>query len=321
MLIKVSEKESKKGKRGGVRVAGHEEETMADFVLVSDVTAEISQQNVDKYGMSIVPMTFFLGDKEYHQYPDNHELSMKEFYEGQVAGLETKSSQITPAEFTKVFEEVLKEGKDIIYYGLSSGLSGTYNSSVIAAEDLMDRYPDRKIKCVNPICASVGEGYLFVMAAKKAMEENLGFDEVVRFLEDTQASICHWFMVDNLEQLRKGGRISAVSALVGSALNICPVLTTDREGALRVATKIRGKKKAMSYLIERIEEDGIREKNDLIMVGHANNMETAEKLKSEILEKGLAKEVEIADIGPVIGSHVGSGMCAVLFVGENFKDI
>ena len=294
---------------------------MAQYCLVSDVTAEISQQNVDKYGIRVVPMTFFLGEKEYRQYPDNRELSMKEFYEGQIAGLETKSSQITPAEFSKVFEEILKEGKDIIYYGLSSGLSGTYNSSVIAAEDLQEKYPERRIKCINAICASVGEGYIFVKAAKKAAEENLDFDEVVKYIEEKQYEICHWFMVDNLDQLRKGGRISAVSAIVGSALNICPVITTDREGALRVATKVRGRKKAMNYLIERIEEDGYKEENDLIMVGHANNMEAAEKLKSDILEKGLAKEVQIADIGPVIGSHVGSGMCAVLFVGENFKDI
>ncbi|MCR5829210.1 MAG: DegV family protein [Lachnospiraceae bacterium] len=294
---------------------------MAEYCLVSDVTAEISPLNVEKYGIRIVPMTFYLGEKEYHQYPDNHELSMKEFYEGQVAGLETKSSQITPAEFTKEFEKILKEGKDIIYYGLSSGLSGTYNSSVIAADELMDKYPDRRIKCINAICASVGEGYIFVMAAKKAAEENMDFDEVVKYIEETQYRICHWFMVDNLDQLRKGGRISAVSAIVGSALNICPIITTNREGELRVAAKVRGKKKAMSYLIDKIEEDGIRAENDLVMVGHANNMEAAEKLKSEILERGLANNVEIADIGPVIGSHVGSGMCAVLFVGENFKDI
>ncbi|MCR5521042.1 MAG: DegV family protein [Lachnospiraceae bacterium] len=294
---------------------------MAQYCLVSDVTAEISLQNVDKYGIRVVPMTFSLGEKEYRQYPDNRELSMKEFYEGQIAGLETRSSQITPAEFSKAFEEILKEGKDIIYYGLSSGLSGTYNSSVIAAEDLQEKYPERRIKCINAICASVGEGYIFVKAAKKAAEENLDFDEVVKYIEEKQYEICHWFMVDNLDQLRKGGRISAVSAIVGTALNICPVITTDREGALRVATKVRGRKKAMNYLIERIEEDGYKEENDLIMVGHANNLEAAEKLKSEILEKGLAKEVEIADIGPVIGSHVGSGMCAVLFVGENFKDI
>ena len=246
---------------------------------------------------------------------------MKEFYEGQVAGLETKSSQITPAEFTKALEEILKEGKDIIYYGLSSGLSGTYNSSVIAAEDLQEKYPERRIKCINAICASVGEGYMLIMAAKKAAKENLDFDEVVKYIEEKQYEICHWFMVDNLDQLRKGGRISAVSAIVGSALNICPVITTDREGALRVATKVRGRKKAMNYLIERMEVDGFKEENELVMVGHANNMEAAEKLKSDILEKGLAKEVQIADIGPVIGSHVGSGMCAVLFVGENFKDI
>ena len=293
---------------------------MAGYCLVSDVTAEISQQDVEKYGIRVVPMTFFLGEKEYHQYPDNRELSMKEFYEGQVAGLETKSSQITPAEFTKAFEEILKEGKDIIYYGLSSGLSGTYNSSVIAAEDLQEKYPERRIKCINAICASVGEGYMLVMAAKKAAKENLDFDEVVKYIEEKQYEICHWFMVDNLDQLRKGGRISAVSAIVGSALNICPVITTDREGALRVATKVRGRK-AMNYLIERMEVDGFKEENELVMVGHANNMEAAEKLKSDILEKGLAKEVQIADIGPVIGSHVGSGMCAVLFVGENFKDI
>ncbi|MCR5432129.1 MAG: DegV family protein [Lachnospiraceae bacterium] len=294
---------------------------MAGYCLVSDVTAEISPQNIEKYGIRVVPMTFFLGEKEYRQYPDNHELSMKEFYEGQVAGLETKSSQITPAEFSEEFENILKEGKDIIYYGLSSGLSGTFNSSVIAAEELAEKYPERRIKCVNPICCSVGEGYIFVMAAKKAAEENLDFDAVVKFLEEAQYRVCHWFMVDNLDQLRKGGRISAVSAIVGSALNICPIITTNREGELRVAAKLRGKKKAMSYLIEKIEEDGVRAENDLVMVGHANNMEAAEKLKSEILEKGLAKTVEIADIGPVIGSHVGSGMCAVLFMGENFKDI
>lgn len=293
---------------------------MSDFCIVTDATTEISQEIVDLYKFEVIPMKVVLGGTEYTMYPDNRELSMKEFYERLTAGEEVSTTQITPAVFTEYFEKLLKAGKDIIYYGLSSGLSGTYNSSCIAAEELSEQYPDRRIKCINSICASVGEGFMLVKAAKK-MQEGADFDEVVKYIEENQANMCHWFMVENLDQLRKGGRISAVSAVVGSALHICPILSTDREGALRVATKVRGQKKAMAQLKQRLIEDGIDIREQSVMIGHANCLETAEKFKEELLAEGLVKEVIITQIGPVIGAHVGSGMCAILFEGENYKDL
>lgn len=293
---------------------------MSDYCLITDATTELNQEQVEKYNIRVIPMKVVLGGTEYTMYPDNHELSMKEFYERLTAGEETSTTQVTPAVFTEYFESVLKEGKDLIYYGLSSGLSGTYNSSCIAAEELSEKYPQRRIVCINSICASVGEGFMLMRAAQKKLS-GADFDEVVRYIEENQANVCHWFMVENLEQLKKGGRISAVSAALGTALHICPILSTDREGALRVAAKVRGQKKAIAYLIERLKEDGIDIHEQSVMIGHANCPETAEKVKQILLDEDLVKDVGICEIGPVIGSHVGSGMCAILFEGENYKDL
>ena len=212
----------------------------------------------------------------------------------------------------------MKAGKDVLYIAFSSGLSGTYNSACLIAEDLLEKYPERKIVCIDSRCASIGEGFLVYLAGK-LRKEGKSFDEVADFVKENCTKVCHWFTVDDLLHLKRGGRLSGFEAAVGTALKIKPVLSVDPEGKLTVVAKVRGTKKGMDYLKERLIGDGIDATNQTVFVGHADAPEIAEQLKEQLLSEGLVKDVIISNVGPIIGTHVGSGMFALVFLGENYK--
>ena len=298
---------------------------MKDYLLVTDATADLSQKLVDELDVKVIPMHFSFGGKEYAQYPDEREMKLDDFYDGLDNGADVSTSQITPQMYHDFFEPLLKEGNDIVYICFTSGLSGTYNNSVIAFDDLKEKYPARRLVTINSLCASIGEAHLVYLAARKRME-GLGFDELVEYIENTKRNVCHWFMVKDLNQLKKGGRINPLAAALGTTLGIIPVISTDRGGALTVVTKVHGLKKALGYLTERLKNDAFT--NDCttdggitVFIAHGHCIEYAEQLKEMIMSTGLVKDAIILQVGTVIGSHVGSGMCAVTFVGENYKDL
>ena len=288
------------------------------YVIVSGATGDLPQSAIEELELHVIPMNVRLGEQDYLYHPDEKELSCKDFYTKLSAGEDAVTSQITPIVFKEVFETYLKAGKDVLYIAFSSGLSGTYNSACLIAEDLLEKYPERKIVCIDSRCASIGEGFLVYLAGK-LRKEGKSFDEVADFVKGNCTKVCHWFTVDDLLHLKRGGRLSGFEAAVGTALKIKPVLSVDPEGKLTVVAKVRGTKKGMDYLKERLINDGIDAVNQTVMVGHADAPEIAEQLKEQLLSEGLVRDVIISNVGPIIGTHVGSGMFALVFLGENYK--
>lgn len=290
----------------------------SNYVIVSGATLDLPQAIVEEYELEVIPMDVRLGEQDYKFHPDEKELTCKEFYERLRAGEDAVTSQITPATFKEVFKGFLEAGKDVLYIAFSSGLSGTYNSARLVAEELKEKYPERKLVCIDSLCASVGEGYLVYLAGK-LRKEGKSFDEVAAWVKENRTRVCHWFPVDDLIHLKRGGRLSGFEAAVGTALKIKPVISVDPEGKLTVVTKVRGTKKGIEYLKERLKNDAENATEQTVIVGHADAPETAEQLKSELLAEGLVKDVIVANVGPIIGAHVGGGMFALVFLGENYK--
>lgn len=291
---------------------------MNNFRIVSDVTLDLTQDVIDDIDVDIIPMDFHLGDHTYTHYPDEHELSCEEFYRRLSAGENSVTSQINPVTYENFFEPILANGNDILYIAFSSGLSGTYNTGHMVANNLLEKYPERKIIVIDSLCASIGEGLLVYLAA---MQKKAGktMEEVAEFVEENKTKCCHWFLVEDLHHLKRGGRLSSLEAVVGTALRICPILSLNQEGKLLVAAKVRGNKKAIEYIVNRLEEDGIDTKNQTVIIGHAGCREYADNVATLLTEKNLVKDYIITNIGPVIGTHTGAGMCAVAFLGENYK--
>ncbi len=289
---------------------------MKDYVLFSDATLDLPGDVVEQLEIQVIPMTVNQDGTEFAHYPDCREMPLDTFYANLKNGSLPVTSQITPAMYEELFTPWLKEGKDILYICFSSGLSGTYQSSVVAAQMLMDRYPERKIVSIDSLSASVGEGLLVYLAGQK-YQEGMALDDLARWVNENRMKVEHWFTVEDLFHLNRGGRLSAVSAVVGTALKIKPVLSVDEEGRLFVAAKQRGQKKAWDHMIGRLKEQAIDPRTQTVIVGHANCPESAEKLKEMLLEQGLVKDVLISQIGPVIGTHVGSGMLALVFMGRS----
>lgn len=288
---------------------------MNNFYLTTDATLDLTQEMIDEVGLKVIPMNFVLGRDEYRHYPDGRELSYEDFYTRLKNGDAASTSQISPITYEEFFVPMLEEGKDIIYVCLSSGLSGTFGASQIVARELMERYPERKITCIDSLCASIGEGLLVFLAARK-MNEGASYEDVVGFLTDTKLSVDHCFMVEDLNQLKRGGRISSFEAVLGSALQIHPILSIDSEGKLHVISKARGVKKSLHFIKEYFLERSLYQKEATCIIGHANCPEYAEFLYKSLVDEGLCKEAFITKVGPVIGSHVGQGMCALTFVSK-----
>ncbi len=288
-----------------------------NYVFMSDVSADLTQKQVSEIGIEIIPMEFHMEDKSILHYPDCRMMSLDEFYTKLKSGADSKTTQINYNTFTTIFESYLKAGKDVIYTGISSGLSGTYNTCLMAVNDLKEKYPDRKIIAIDSTCDCAGLGLLVFLAGKK-YNEGASIEELEAFINETKTKICHWFIVEDLDHLKRGGRISAVTAAFGKALQIKPLLSVDEKGALLTVGKVRGKSNIIPTLLKYIERDGIGAKENTAFIAHADNIEGALELQKKV--KSFSKDVQICDIGPVIGSHVGSGMLALTFIGNrNYK--
>ena len=240
-------------------------------------------------------------------------MSLEEFYTAMKNGAMPKTTQINYMSFKNYFEPYLKAGKDVLYTSIASGLSRTYDTCMIAVKELEEEYPQRKIVVVDSRCDSAGLGLLVYLAGRE-YKKGVTIEELEQFLVETRDNIAHWFVVDDLDQLKRGGRISAVSATFGKALQIKPLISCDETGKLVSVGKIRGKSNVTPTLEKYVKRDAIDPKKNIAFVAHAANPEGAKELKKAV--KGIFKEVQICEIGPVIGSHVGIGMLAVVFKGK-----
>jgi DegV family protein with EDD domain len=259
-------------------------------------------------------MNFELEGKSYTHYYDARELDIHEFYESLRKGQKSITSLVNTEAFLSFFEPILQSGKDILYIAFSSGLSGTYSASLIAIEELLETYKDSKILAVDTKAASVGEGLMVYTAAMKR-SEGYSIEEVAEWISSNVLNLCHWFTVDDLNHLKRGGRVSALSATLGTALNVKPILHVDNEGHLIPMEKVRGRKKSLFELLDHMVETCTNPEEQVVFIGHGDTVEDAEFLAGLIKEKLNVNKIHISPIGPVIGTHSGPGTIALFFFG------
>ncbi|MBE6870298.1 MAG: DegV family protein [Ruminococcus albus] len=282
------------------------------YTLFCDSTCDLPEERLLKMDCRIIPLTFEIDGKPY----TTADISMQEFYRRMREDASTKTSQISVGVCQDAFEEELKQGRDILYLTFSSGLSGTYNSALIAKDNLAEQYPDAKIVIVDSLSASSGEGLLLIYADMKK-REGMDIDQLASWIEVNRYHICHVFTVDDLKYLFRGGRVSRASAIAGTVLGIKPVLTVDNDGHLIPQDKVRGRKQSINKLGQMVKERMGNCLNQIVTISHGDCIEDAkyaEKMLKEIF--GEDTEVVIAYTGPVIGAHSGPGTLALFFWGD-----
>ena len=288
---------------------------MRDYVILTDSCCDLSAEMAAELGVEVLPLSLQMGDRTYRNYLDGREIGFHEFYERVRSGELATTSAVNVGEFEEKMREILKTGKDILSISFSSALSTTYQSSVIAAEELKDEFPDAKILTVDSLCASLGQG-LFVYLCAQEQKKGKTIDEVKTFAEETKGRVCHWFTVDDLNHLKRGGRVSATAAFVGTMLGIKPVMHTDSEGRLIPMSKARGTKAALKALVDKVEELGVEpDKNQPLFICHANCPDSVAYVKELLEERFGVTDVRADFIGPVIGAHTGCGTLGLFFVG------
>lgn len=237
------------------------------------------------------------------------------FYESILNGLMPKTSQINTFEFKEIFEKYIKEGKSILFIGFSSALSGCVNSAYLAEKEVKGEYPDAQIVIVDSKCASMGQG-LLIYYAVEAFKQGKSLEEVVSWIEQNKLKLNHWFTVTDLNYLFRGGRVSKTAATLGTLLQIKPILHVDDEGRLIPVEKVKGRKKSLKALVEKVKENIVEPENQIIFISHGGVLEEAHQIKKAILEECHVKDVWINYIGAAVGSHAGPGTIAIFFMGE-----
>ena len=282
------------------------------YQIITDSGCDLPASLLGTLSVTSVPLTVNFGGKAL---PDSVDEGIKEIYAGLRAGQTATTSAINPDGWARAIEPVLAEGKDALVMAFSSGLSTTYQSAVIAAEDLKEKYPDRKVIVIDTLCAAHGQGLLVWYACRKR-DEGLTLEEVAAWVEDNKLHLCHWFTVDDLMYLKRGGRVSATTALVGTMLNIKPILHVDNDGKLINVGKTRGRKAAIEMLGKKLAELGEGYDNETVFISHGDCVEDAELLARIVKEKYGVKNVLMGYVGAVIGSHSGPGTLTLFFLGK-----
>ena len=286
---------------------------MSSYQIITDSGCDLPAEMLAKMDLTMVSLSLLYKGQTR---PDSVSGDIKKFYDGLRAGETASTSAVNPDQWAAVMEKALSAGKDVLALCFSSGLSTTYQSAVIAADDLKEKYPERKIRVVDTLAASLGQGLLVTYACQKR-DEGMELDELTHWVEENKLKLCHFFTVDDLMFLKRGGRVSAATALLGTMLQIKPVLHVDNDGHLISIGKARGRKASLDALCEKAEKLCLPENKDLMYICHGDCMEDAAYLKKRVQEKLGVKEVFIGYTGAVIGSHSGPGTVALFFLGEH----
>lgn len=286
---------------------------MRYYTIVTDSSCDLPASLAEKLGIRVVPLSVFVEGKQYYNYLDGRDISFEDFYQQMGEGKMVTTSAVNVELFKMIMESELLTGHDVLYIGFSSGLSGTYNAGRMAAAELQEEYPNSTILTVDSLCASLGQGMLVYQAAlQKAGGKSI--EEVRDFCEETKLKVCHWFTVDDLHQLKRGGRISSATALIGTMLNIKPVLHVDNEGKLISMSKARGRNGAIQALVDQMEKAAIEPEKQTIFISHGNCYDEAKRLAELVHERFGCKSV-INFVGPTIAAHSGQGTLALFFIG------
>ena len=288
---------------------------MREYMIMTDSCADLTAAEIQELGIFVLPLTYTLDGVTYVNNPDHSELDPEEFYRRLRAGSSCTTAAVNVGQFTEAMTPFLEQGKDILCIVFSSALSTTYQSACIAAEDLRAAHPEAKIIVVDSFAASRGQGLLVYHAVQESRKGRT-IEEVAEFVEKTAPHLCHWFTVDDLNHLKRGGRVSAATALVGTALGIKPVLHVDNEGHLINVSKTRGRRASLDALVQHMADTAIDPENQTVFISHGDCLEDAKYVERQIREKLGTKKFYINFIGPVIGAHSGPGTVALFFLGS-----
>lgn len=289
---------------------------MSDYVIMTDSSCDLPAQLAQELELVVLPLSVLVDGQVYNNLLDGSEISFKDVYAKLRGGMNIKTSAVNIGAFQEAMEPILEAGKDILYLGFSSGLSAAYASGATAAAEMQKRFPGRKIFAVDTLSASLGQG-LLVYHTVEQKRNGATIEEARDYALDARFHQCHWFTVDDLNFLKRGGRVSAGAALMGTALNIKPVMHMDDAGHLIPVGKVRGRKRSLEALVDHMQELAISPANQTVFISHGDCEEDANWLAGLVKERLGVKEVLVNYVGPVIGSHSGPGTMALFFVGEH----
>lgn len=287
---------------------------MADYVIMTDSCCDMTAALAEELELSVLPLSLHMGDAVYRNWLDGREIGFQEFYAKIRSGQLATTSAVSVGEFAAEMRKILSAGKDILCINFSSALSATYQSAAIAAADLAEEFPDRKILVVDSLCASLGQGLLVYLCAQER-RKGRSLEEVHTFAEETKGKVCHWFTVDDLNHLKRGGRISAATALFGTMLSIKPVMHVDDGGHLVPVSKARGRKSSLLALVDQMEATAIDPASQTVFISHGDCEGDALFVAGEITRRFGTRDIRLNYVGPVIGNHSGPGTLALFFLG------
>ena len=288
---------------------------MNEYVILTDSSADLSAQMAAELEVEVLPLSFTMEDKTYYNWPDNRDIDPADFYARLRGGAMATTAAVNVADYTEAIEPFLKEGKDVLVLAFSSGLSATCNSAKIAAGELMEQYPGRTVAVVDTLCASLGQG-LLVWYAARLRQQGKSLEEVQAWTEEHKLNLCHWFTVDDLMFLKRGGRVSAATAVLGTMLAIKPVMHVDNEGHLIKVGTARGRNASLKALVDHMEESVLDLKDQVIFISHGDCLADAQKVADDVKARFGVETVVINYVGPVIGAHSGPGTVALFFLGS-----
>ena len=289
---------------------------MRDFIILTDSCCDLTPELAQELGLSVIPLSLEMSGATYHNYLDGREIGFHDFYERIRAGETATTSAVSVGVFEEAMTKAADEGKDVLCLCFSSALSTTYQSAVIAAQELSESRQKAKFLVVDSLCASLGQGlFVYLCAQEKARGRSL--DEVYNFALETRGKVCHWFTVDDLNHLKRGGRINAATALFGTMLAIKPVMHVDDEGRLIPVSKARGRKASLLALVDEMEKTAIDPKDQTVFISHGDCLADAEFVAGEVRRRFGTEDIRINYVGPVIGNHSGPGTLALFFLGRS----
>lgn len=282
------------------------------FKIITDSCCDLPAGLVSELKLGVVNLSVEMDGRVYSE----GEMTPKALYDHLRAGKLPKTSAVNPDGWSRIIRPALENGEDVLVMAFSSGLSATYQSAVIAAGELREEFPQRKLLVVDTLCAALGQG-LLVLHAARLRQEGKSLEDTAAWLEENRGNLCHWVTVEDLMHLKRGGRVSAATAVVGTMLSIKPIIRVDENGKLESVSKVRGRKAAMNHLLERMAESLVPELNETVCIGHGDCLEDAQYLARQIKTRFGVKNVIINYVGAVIGAHTGPGVVFIAFLGKN----
>ncbi|MBQ9329945.1 MAG: DegV family protein [Oscillibacter sp.] len=285
------------------------------YVILTESSCDLTPELAAEADVEVLPLTFSMEGRTYPHYPDGRAMSLETFYEKMRAGVVSTTAAANMAELTEWMETYLRQGKDVLFLCFSSGLSSTRDTCAMAAAELAAQYPERRICTVDTLAASGGQGLLALLAGRRRLAGE-SLEQVCAFVEETKLHLAHWFTVDDLTYLKRGGRVSPTAAAVGTMLHIKPVLHVDDEGHLIPMEKVRGRRASLQALLDHMEKTALPEQ-ETVLISHACCAEEAEELRRSVRERFSPREVLITPLGPIIGTHTGPGLMALFFLAEH----